>query len=79
MAIKMKELIKEETRPKSVKDVNNFLKKKGVKEKLYKGKGYYYFSGGDASNWYQSAVYTSHIGDLSLDSWYKEWKDLSSA
>jgi len=58
--------------PSSVSDVNKFLKSKNVKEKLAKGRGYYYFTGGDASSWYQSGVYVYSIGELTYEQWYDE-------
>ena len=72
-------LEKQEEYPRSIKDVNNYLKKKGVKEKLAKGRGYFYFYDGGASGWYESGVYVYHIDELSLDDWYDEYLRLSKA
>lgn len=69
--------LKEAKYPKSIKDVNDMLRKKGVKEKLTKGRGYYYFYGGDAAGWYESGVYVYNINDLSLDEWWEEYLRLS--
>ena len=60
--------------PKSVNDVNKYLKNRGVKETLRKGRGYYYFSGGNASSWYTSSVSVYRVREISLEGWYQEWK-----
>jgi hypothetical protein len=59
--------------------VNKMLKAKGVKEKLVKGKGYYYFIGGGASGWYTASVMTSQVDAMTLDGWWSEYKELKSA
>jgi hypothetical protein len=38
------------------------------------GNGYWYFSGGDTSGWYSTAVYTYHLSDLSVNDWVSEAK-----
>lgn len=62
--------------PKSVKDVNQMLKEKGVEEKLTKGKGYYYFYDGDTSHWPTASVYVYNVGELTYDEWWNEYKSL---
>jgi hypothetical protein len=63
--------------PKSTAQVNAFLKSKNIKEKLQKGKGYFYFSGGDSYNWAESAVYVYRIDDMTFQDWYEEYKKFS--
>lgn len=66
--------------PKSTIQVNKYLHSRGVPEdvKLIKGKGYFYFDGGNTSRWYTSSVYTSRVSDLKLESWYNEYRELES-
>lgn len=52
--------------PASVSSVNSALRKLGFKDTLVKGKGYYYFWGDDASEWYSSSVPVYRISQLSL-------------
>lgn len=62
--------------PKSIRDVNHMLKEKGVKEKLAKGKGYYYFYDGDTQYWPDTAVYVYRVGDLTYTEWWNEYESL---
>ena len=43
--------------PKSVAQVNAFLKSKNIDERLNRGKGYFYFSKGKSYNWPSNSVY----------------------
>lgn len=47
-------------------EVNRELSKRGIKDKLVKGNGYYYFTG-DASTWPDSSVHVYNINELTLD------------
>lgn len=64
--------------PNNIGEVNSFLKSKGVKETLVKGKGYYYFIGGNTDNWYEASVMTYRISDMRFSRWYDEWKGKST-
>jgi len=64
--------------PKSVAQVNTFLKSKNVDEKLNKGKGYFYFSEGDSYNWPSTSVYVYKVNDMTFEEWYDEYKKLSN-
>ena len=56
-----------------VAEVNHHLKAMGAEEKLYRGRGYYYFAGGEASGWYSTSVYVFNADDLTLDRWLQEY------
>lgn len=62
--------------PKSIAQVNAFLKSKNVSEKLKRGNGYFYFTQGDSYNWPSSSVYVYRIDDMSFKDWYDEYKRL---
>ena len=66
--------------PKSTAQVNQYLHSHGVPKdvKLVRGKGYFYFDGGDTSGWYTSSVYTYQVSDFNLEAWLGEYKDLES-
>jgi len=59
--------------PNRVAQVNAALRTRGSKDKLYRGKGYYYFSGPKTSSWPETAVYVSHAEQLSVEEWLKEY------
>jgi len=62
--------------PKSVRDVNRFLWKNGMPKdvQLRKGRGYYYFSGGDTAGWFQSGVYVFRIDDFTYEGWLGKYE-----
>lgn len=60
-----------------LRTVNNALAERGVKERLFKGNGYLYFSGGNAHKWHSSMVCVYKLNHLTLDQWLNEWKMLS--
>lgn len=62
----------------TVAAVNRELKRRGIPERLARGRGYYYyFRGGGAHTWRESSVYVSHVQELTLDQWIAEHKRLS--
>jgi hypothetical protein len=63
--------------PKSIAQVNAFLKSKNLSEKLKRGNGYFYFSEGESYNWSSNAVYVYRIDDMTFGDWYDEYKKLS--
>jgi len=69
--------INENDRPKKLSDLQKFFKSKNIKEKITRGKGYYYFYGGDAAGWFQSGVSAYNIDDLTYKQWYEEYLTLS--
>ncbi len=60
-----------------LRTINNSLAVRGVKERLIKGNGYFYFSEGDASRWHSTSVYVNRLKALTLEQWLNEWKELS--
>jgi len=63
--------------PKRVTDVNRMLREKGYPEyKLARGRGYFYFYGGDTSSWHNTGVYVFSLSDLTLQGWFQAFKDL---
>jgi hypothetical protein len=43
---------------------------------LVKGRGYYYFNGGDTSSWRSSSVLVPHIDMLTLEQWKNAYDEL---
>ena len=62
----------------TVKKVNAELQKQGLLEKLVKGKGYYYFTGGTSHTWKTSGVYVSSVNQMTLSEWVEERNHLAS-
>jgi len=60
-----------------VAEVNRTLKARGVAERLRRGAGYYYFTGGRAASWPQSGVYIYRAADLTLAQWLAEYDRLA--
>ena len=59
--------------------VNKGLKDRGIKERLFKGDGYFYFAQGDAYNWKSSMVCGVHsANDLTLEQWICEYNALKA-
>ena len=56
--------------------VNKTLQKYDPEVELVKGNGYFYFCGGDCSDWYTSSVYVCRLNQLSLDRWIEEYLSL---
>ena len=60
-----------------VTEVNQQLKARGVAERLRRGAGYYYFTGGTAASWPTSGVYIYRAAELTLAQWLAEYERLS--
>ena len=58
----------------TVASVNAALRQAGAKERLRRGRGYYYFCDGEASGWPQSGVYVNRVDAMTVDQWLAEWK-----
>jgi hypothetical protein len=56
--------------------VNAAIKAAGGDEELVKGNGYFYFVGAETPLWAQASVYTTRLGDLTVDEWVDEWREL---
>lgn len=63
--------------PKSIAQVNAFLKSKNIEERLNRGGGYFYFSKGKSYNWPSNSVYVYRIDDMTFQDWYDEYKRLN--
>jgi hypothetical protein len=61
----------------TVAAVNRELKRLGHPERLRRGKDYYYFCGGAASDWHESAVYVAHVWQLTVSQWVEERAQLA--
>lgn len=59
----------------TVGDINKALRARGIKDKLVRGSGYYYFVG-DASAWPDNAVHVYNVSDLDLDAWIAHYERL---
>ncbi|WP_274644204.1 hypothetical protein [Pseudomonas serbica] len=58
--------------------VNDALAKIGAKERLVKGNGYLYFTGGGAANWSSCSVMVPRLSDYTLDEWLIVWRNMRS-
>ena len=56
----------------SIGEVNKALSDAGHAEKLAKGKGCYYFKGGNAHLWLEAEVRVPKVHDLSVSQWLDE-------
>jgi hypothetical protein len=52
--------------------VNAALKKAGIAERLRQGRGYCYFTDGDAAGWWTSSVPVCYVSDFSVSRWLAE-------
>jgi hypothetical protein len=60
----------------TVKAINEELAKSGSNAWLEKGDGYFYFSGGDATDWLDRTVNAHSLSSLSLEQWMAEFERL---
>lgn len=58
--------------------VNEALAKIGAKERLVKGNGYLYFTGGQAPSWPTSSVMVPRLTDYTLEQWLTVWRNVRS-
>lgn len=64
--------------PRTGAEVNRFLKKLGIEEKLIRHpKGYVAWYGGNAAGWYDSSIPVYSITELSYLQYYQDWLDKS--
>jgi hypothetical protein len=62
----------------TVKAINEELAKRGSGARLEKGDGYFYFSGGEATDWLDRTVNAHSLSSLSLDQWMAEFERLKT-
>lgn len=60
--------------PLTLKAINAELAKQGVR--LEKGRGYFYFRGGDAATWLDKTVRVPKVSSLTLPQWLAEFERL---
>src|SRR6516162_875125 len=60
----------------TVKAINEELAKRGSGARLEKGDGYFYFSGGETTDWLDRTVNAHSLSSLSLDQWLAEFDRL---
>ncbi len=61
----------------TLKAINDELTRRGLNARLEKGSGYFYFFGGDATDWIDRTVPgTKTVTALTLDQWIEEFKRL---
>jgi hypothetical protein len=63
----------------TLRKVNREIAKRGGKEILVNGGGYFYFAEGDAYDWDMDGVYTMYLNDYTLEEWIQEWQDRRDA
>jgi hypothetical protein len=56
--------------------MNEGLAKRGYGARLEKGDAYFYFSGGEATDWLDRTVNAHSLSSLSLDQWMAEFDRL---
>ena len=61
----------------TLKSVNHRLAELGADARLEKGDGYFYFSGGKASDWLDRTVNVATLATLTLDQWVDEFQRLN--
>ena len=61
----------------TLKAINEELAKHGIGARLEKGDGYFYFSGGEASDWLDKTVNAASLSTLSLEQWIAEFERLT--
>lgn len=62
-----------------VAQVNAEMKRRGHAERLRRGRGYYYFCGGESHTWYSSMVMVSQANALTVEQWVREYNRLKGA
>ena len=60
----------------TAKAINEELAKRGSRARLEKGDGYFYFSGGEATDWLDRTVNAHSLGSLALERWIAECERL---
>ena len=60
----------------SLETVNGELARRGHAERLAKGQGYFYFTGGEAEHWVETSVGVRSLNGLTLKQWMEEHRRL---
>jgi serine phosphatase RsbU (regulator of sigma subunit) len=64
--------------PLNLKAINSELTKRGFKATLAKGEGYFYFQGGDATDWLDRTVRVGTLQSLTLEQWIGQYRELKA-
>jgi hypothetical protein len=60
----------------SLKVINSELEGVGSRAVLAKGDGYFYFSGGEATDWLDRTVRVPTLSSLTLEQWIEQYREL---
>ena len=60
----------------TLKTINDELKRLGHQVHIDKGDGYFYFWGGEATNWLDRTVNVPKVSSFSLEQWMDEFEKL---
>src|ERR1700739_2241684 len=64
--------------PVNLKAINSELAKRGFKATFAKGEGYFYFQGGDATDWLDRNVRVATLHSLTLEQWMEAYRGLKT-
>jgi hypothetical protein len=62
----------------TLKAINDELTRHGHKARLQKASGYFYFFGGEATDWIDRTVAAAKVSDLTLEQWVAEFRRLKA-
>ena len=60
----------------TLKAINSELSKRGYNARLEKASGYFYFLGGEATDWIDRTVQVPNVSALTLEQWMDEFRRL---
>lgn len=60
----------------TLKKINEELERRGHKERLERGDGYFYFRSGESEQWLDRTVKVPNVNGLSLEQWVEELEKL---
>lgn len=62
----------------TLQEVNKYLEKNLIKERLFKGEGYYYFGEGESHKWKSTMICVNSLKYFNMHSIMKEYLELSN-
>ena len=62
----------------SLDTVNREMARLGCAERLAKGQGHFYFTGGEADGWVEKSVGVRTLNSLTLKQWIQEYRRLQT-
>lgn len=75
----MPNMINVNVTPRTAREVNKVFAAFGIVERLRQGRGYCYFTEGDAIEWYSSSVPVCYVSDLTIGRWISELEALRTS